>query len=138
MDQIQSAGIITYRKKNHEPEYLLLHYFPKGHWDFPKGKLEQKETDEQAALRELEEETGLHAMIKPGFREQIRYIIHDNHEPQYKRVTFFIGDVPVNGVQLSDEHQGYAWLNFHDAIHRLTYENARQLLRKAHRFVRRI
>ena len=57
-------------------EYLLLHY-ESGHWDFPKGKIEEGETPEQAALRELKEETGIEdAEILPGFTEGIKYFFH--------------------------------------------------------------
>ena len=58
MREIISAGVIVYRIKNDEIEYLLLHHIV-GHWDFAKGKVEPGETIEQAALRELHEETGL-------------------------------------------------------------------------------
>jgi 8-oxo-dGTP pyrophosphatase MutT (NUDIX family) len=47
------------RRDDGTVEVLLVHRPRYGDWSFPKGKLEPGETDEQAALREVEEETGL-------------------------------------------------------------------------------
>ena len=57
-----SAGVILYRQLKDSREYLLLHY-PGGHFDFPKGHLEQDETEREAAYRELKEETGIDRVI---------------------------------------------------------------------------
>ena len=50
-----SAGVVLFRQMKDYREYLLLHY-PSGHFDFPKGHLEEDETEREAAFRELEEE----------------------------------------------------------------------------------
>ena len=52
-----SAGAIPLRKKNNRWEVLLLRAF--SYWDFPKGMVEADEDPFKAALREVEEETGL-------------------------------------------------------------------------------
>ena len=72
MEQVYSAGIITYTTDNDHIEYLLLHYRD-GHWDFPKGKLEPRETKQEAAHRELYEETGLTAELDNDFEETFSY-----------------------------------------------------------------
>jgi len=51
---IEAAGGVV---KNNEEEILLIHR--RGFWDLPKGKIEKEETIKQAAVREVEEETGL-------------------------------------------------------------------------------
>ncbi|MDP2735135.1 MAG: NUDIX domain-containing protein [bacterium] len=60
MPKEQSAGAVVFRTENKEPQYLLLHYpttkrAKREYWDFPKGHQEGKETEEQAAGREIEE-----------------------------------------------------------------------------------
>lgn len=76
MKHLYSAGIITYIIRNNTILYLLLQYGA-GHWDLPKGKIEKGETKQEAALRELMEETGLTAEIDNGFEETIYYIFTD-------------------------------------------------------------
>lgn len=125
-----SAGIIPYRKKNGVIEYLLLHY-QKGHWDFPKGKIEEGETKNGAALRELKEETGLCAHIKPGFEASFSYFFRVDKDLIHKTVWFFIGEIiGDSAVTLSYEHQGFLWLPYDKALKQLTYQNARDVLRK--------
>lgn len=128
-----SAGIVTYRSTENGPVYLLLHY-TSGHWDFPKGKLEVGETAHQAALRELEEETGLSAIIHEGFSESLSYHFTDyaDKHPAHKTVTFFVGETTGESIVLSREHKGYNWLPYHQALEKLTFDNARAVLAKAH------
>ena len=56
---VQAAGgVVSRRGEDGRPEVLLVHRPRYDDWTFPKGKLEPGETHEQAALREVEEETG--------------------------------------------------------------------------------
>lgn len=131
-----SAGLVLFYEDNqmNQREYLLLHYLS-GHWDFPKGKIEKGETKHQAALRELREETGLAAEILPGFEEQFTYWFrnYDDGELLQKTVYFFIGQTDKKEVTLSREHTGYTWQRFDEAFAKLTYDNAKEMLTKAHK-----
>ena len=129
MEHQHSAGVLVFDKN----KVLLLQYL-QGHWDFPKGHVEAGETPEEAALRELLEETGLTAEIIPGFRETISYSF-GSHNRIKKDVVFFLGTTNSAEVRLSHEHQGFAWLPFEDALKKVTFENARSLLKKAHIFL---
>lgn len=53
-----SAGAVIYRKRNDELEYLIIQSIINRNWGFPKGHLENNETTEQAARREVFEEVG--------------------------------------------------------------------------------
>ncbi len=139
MKREHSAGVVVYFKPisgDKEIEYLILHY-GSGHWDFPKGKLEAGETEIEAALRELKEETGLEAMLNPDFEDSLSYFFKT---PQgqlvHKKVTFFVGETFTQTVTLSYEHIGYKWLVFKEAVKQLTFENARQVLIHADQFVK--
>ncbi len=118
-----------------EVEYLLLLY-PGGHWDFPKGNIEAGETPERTALREIKEETGLDVELVPGFKEEIEYFYYRERRRIKKRVIYFLARARSKDVKLSWEHKGYVWLPFGQALARITFENSRGVLAKAHRFLR--
>ena len=136
MKKEYSAGIILYYKRNDSVHYLLLHY-ERGHWDFPKGHLEAHEAQEQAALRELYEETKLKTTLIPGFQESCTYFFTDpvTKDLVKKVVHFFIGRSYRKHVALSAEHKGYVWLPLDKALERLTYDNAKDMLTKANAFI---
>lgn len=135
MTHLHSAGIITYTIDNDNVLYLILQYGA-GHWDFPKGKMEPGETKQETALRELMEETGLNAEIDDNFEEKIHYIFTDyDKQLAEKTVYFFIGKATSTHIKLSHEHTDFIWLPYKKALELLTYDNARGLLKKGHKYL---
>jgi 8-oxo-dGTP pyrophosphatase MutT (NUDIX family) len=110
---------------------LLLRY-EAGHWDFVKGNVELNETEKETVLRELREETGIvDAQFIDGFRESITYYYRRQGETVHKEVVFFLIQSQTEKVQLSFEHVGYIWLNYPEAMQKLTFKNAKDTLQKA-------
>ena len=108
-----SAGAIIYRKGgNKERQYLTL---KRTDWlDFPKGHIEEGESKEQAAKREIKEESGLDVEFVPGFERSIGYWYMENwtgnKEKIKKEVTYFLARVPPDAkVRISEEHLDYMW-----------------------------
>ena len=135
MKHVYSAGIIPYTTNNDQIEYLLLHY-EAGHWDFPKGHIEPGESKQDAAQRELIEETGLTAQLDNKFEDSFSYIFRDHQKKLVqKTVYFFIGKAQNGPVQISYEHTDYQWLTYKQALEQLTYDNAKNLLKKAHKHI---
>lgn len=137
MKKEQSAGIVVYRRDPQTGKYLylLLHYIG-GHWDLPKGKVEAGESLEQAASREVREETGLVVSPIKGFSETISYYYRGQaRELVDKNVTFFVGEAATDDIALSSEHVDFAWLDVNNALKRLTYNNARHLLSMINQFI---
>ena len=132
----KSCGVVLFNSG----KVLLLRHSPLssrggGHWDFPKGHIDDGETEIQTALRELEEETGIaHANVIDGFRETITYTFSGGKKQIGKEVVFFIATTKESKVTLIHEHIDYSWLDFDSAFSRLTYDNARQVLRSAIEF----
>ncbi|TSC73571.1 MAG: NTP pyrophosphohydrolase [Parcubacteria group bacterium Gr01-1014_48] len=138
----RSAGMILFKNTKTKKQYLLLQHHPRpnvriknivAHWDFPKGHLEKGEEAIDAAIRESKEETGIEiAEFFPDFKTTIRYFIRSQGVKSIpKFVVFFLGKAKGGRVTLSFEHQAYAWLSFREAHMRLTYENAKKVLKKA-------
>lgn len=136
-----SAGAIIFRvdEKSRKPKYLLLHY-GSGHWDFVKGHVEGKETEEETLRREAKEESGLADLkIIKGFRRKISYFYRKDGETIPKDVIFFLAQTTAaeKDVKLSFEHSGYDWLEFGDAVKKVTYSSSRDVLKKADSFLKK-
>lgn len=130
-----SAGIVLFREENGKRKYLILHY-PGGHFDFPKGHLEAGETEKDAAIRELEEETGVKVNhLYDGFSEPITYNFSRRDTAVHKTVTFFLARTDHREIKISHEHRGYLWLDYAGALEKITFENAKAILKKAEQYL---
>lgn len=145
MPQEKSAGAIIYVMKNNIPHYLLLHY-PSGHWEFAKGHIEKGEKPEDAAKREIEEETGITDLkVTPGIKEYTKYFFRKSYGLEgeakkkapwvFKLVVFYLAETRTEEVRISKEHKGFAWLPYEHAVKKLTYKNAKKLLKKFNDYV---
>ena len=127
----KSCGAAVYRIAGGKRLYLVLHY-SEGHWDLPKGHVEAREGEQQTARREILEETGISALgFDPAFRKTIRYSFVEGSRSGTKEVVFFLAKAAGEKVALSDEHVGFEWLPAARAIKKMTYENAKEVLRAA-------
>ena len=127
----KSAGVIVFHR-GHDLKYLLLHY-EAGHWEFPRGNIEARETAQEAAQRELAEETGIRRMTPvPGFEEKVNWFYMRDSQRIFKEATFFLAETAQQQVKISREHIGYAWLSYGNAMKKLTFKNAQSVLEKAH------
>ena len=135
MAQEKSCGAIVFTRHKEGIKYLLLHYVAE-HWDFPKGKQEKNEKEEQTAAREIKEETGIEDIeLIDNFREIVKYFYKKGEETVYKEVVFFLAETRTNEISLSSEHIGYAWVSYEHAYKKLTYNNSKELLEKADKFL---
>lgn len=133
-----SAGAVIFNVGSPEPEYLLLHYTA-GHWDFPKGNIEAGETERQAAIREIMEETGITDIaFLEGFRHIVSYRYRKGRRVVSKEVSFFLAQTRTKEVAISHEHIGYAWKKYDDAMKQLTFKNARNLIAAARAFMQKM
>jgi len=110
--------------------FLLLNY-PSGHWDFVKGNIEEGETLRQTVVREIMEETGIFDVeFVNGFEDKIEYRYQRDGNMVHKEVVFFLAKTKTTDVKISHEHLGFVWLSFNDALKKLTYKNAQNILKK--------
>ena len=131
MKQTKACGIIIFR--GFPREYLLVKQSMSMLWNFPKGHVDKGESEHETALREVFEETGLKVKIIDGFRETISY---DESKDAHKTVVMFLGKPLNKKLNIpNDEISSYAWLKFDDALKKIKFNNSRNLLRKAEKFI---
>lgn len=138
----KSCGVVLFRMEGRPPhqvrKYLLLHY-PGGHLDFPKGHVEKGESERQTLRRELEEETGIKDLkLYPNFHEPISYKYRNQGKLSNKQVVFFLGETKTKEVKISHEHKGFLWLEPATALEKITFLNAKNLLKKAEKYFEKI
>lgn len=135
IEELSAGAVVFYDDQKSSREYLVLNY-PAGHWDFPKGAVEKGETEVQAAIREIREETGIEVTsFMNGFRRKIEYRYRKANQLSHKQVVFFLARSQTREVRLSYEHAKYEWLTWEQAQSRLTFANARNVLRDADLFL---
>ena len=132
-----SAGVVVYRVgKDDERTYLLLQY-PRGPWDFAKGKLKDGEMWREAAMRELKEETGLSLPLHQSFEHSYSYTFNDIRGNKVeKTILFFIAKADYDSdISLSQEHVDYLWLPYEQARMQLVFDNIKHLLDQVEQFL---
>ncbi len=134
-DEISVGSVLYNLDNDFNIIYLILNY-SYGHWDFPKGNIEYGESEIDTIKREIMEETGI-TDIKfiNGFRQQISYRYKKKFKLVNKSVIYYIAETKSNNVVLSFEHTDFAWLNFNDALNRLSFDNSKEILKNAHDFL---
>ena len=133
----KSCGAVVFINNQEKTRYLLLNYAA-GHWDFVKGNVEPNETEKQTVTRELQEETGItDAQFLDGFRESINYFYRRQGLTVNKEVVFFIMESQTEKIELSFEHIGFIWLDYQHVMEKLTFKNAKDVLQKAHDFLKK-
>jgi EmrB/QacA subfamily drug resistance transporter len=126
--KVRAAGGAVRRPRDGtgELEIALVHRPKYDDWSLPKGKLEKGESFEEAALREVEEETGMRASLGDELGEA-RY---RDAKGRSKLVRYWLM-TPLGGrFEPHQEVDELAWLTPEEAMGRLTYEFDRELVRK--------
>ena len=134
MSYEKSCGAVVFRKYHGNIELLLIKHVVGGHWSFPKGHVEPGETEEQTALREIKEETGIDVELNTSFREVVSY---SPKRDTTKDVIYFLGKAKT--FQYTPQEEEIAqikWVEINLAHSFLTYDNDKQLVNKAQPMIR--
>ena len=122
MKQEKSCGCIILNDKN---EVLLIHHNA-GHWDFPKGHVEEGETEIETAIREVKEETNIDVEVNEEFRYSTKY---SPKEDVIKEVIYFLArNISDNKQAQLEEVSEVKWFNVEEAIDKITYDSSRKIL----------
>lgn len=132
-----SAGVVIVRREKGEWRYLFLRAYR--NWDFPKGIVEPSEDPLHAAIREVQEETGITDLnFRWGkvFKETVPYA-------ENKVARFYIAETHASKVTFSinpelgrPEHHEYRWLS-HDEILRVSPERLLPIILWAHSLIQK-
>jgi len=143
----KSVGAIIFCNVNSKIQFLLIKY-RSGHWEFPRGRVEDDETEYETMKREIKEETNISQLqIIEGLRESMSFsykahgqeLINRKRDGNcmyvHKRVVFYLAQTLNKEVIISHEHQQFRWLEFDDAYEKLTFQNAKLVLKEANRYL---
>lgn len=128
----KSCGCIIFKYDEEKLLFLVIKQ-TLGHFSFPKGHVEESESEKDTALREVKEETGFDISFVGDFREVITY----SPKPRVlKDVVFFLGNV-IDGVMTpqEDEVSLIEWLSYEDALMVVTYDDDKNVLKKAYEYI---
>jgi len=127
-----SAGGIVFRMVDGQPHYLLIRDSYRN-WGFPKGHLEDGERPEDAALREVAEETGLGDLAVRSAIDTIDWFFRFRGQLIHKVCHFYL--METSSTSTSPQHaEGITacrWSPFNAAQALISYSNAREVLRRA-------
>lgn len=128
----RSAGGVVYRRRGQRVEVCLIATAGRTRWQLPKGRIEPGETKEEAALREVHEETGLEARIEELLGELSFRYIRKQRKRIHKRVVFFLMAYEKGSTDDHDDEVDEAkFFGIDDAIERLTFDSERDMVARA-------
>jgi 8-oxo-dGTP diphosphatase len=123
--EVRAAGGVVGRSGRREPEVLVIHRPKYDDWTLPKGKTEPGESDEECAIREVEEETGLRCKLG----EELPMIRYRDRKDRLKEVRYWAME-PLSGSlqEGNDEVDEVRWLPIDDALELLSYVHDREVV----------
>ncbi|MFN6964240.1 MAG: NUDIX hydrolase [Pyrinomonadaceae bacterium] len=130
-----SAGGVVFRRSRERVEVVLILTSPERRWQLPKGLVDDGESREQAALREVREETGLDAVVAEPLQtvEYWYYATRDGRRVRYhKSVHFFLMEY-VSGDVADHDHEVLEarWVDIDAAVSMLAFDSERRLVEQA-------
>jgi 8-oxo-dGTP pyrophosphatase MutT (NUDIX family) len=131
VERQRSAGGVVVRGGVDGGEVLLI-AVAGGRWQLPKGRLEEGETPEQAAVREVAEETGVRGRVRAPL-PAVDYWFSRPDLRIHKRVDYYLLDYLDGSADDYDpgEVEAAAWMAWDEALARLTFDNERRVVAAA-------
>ena len=130
----KSCGFVVYRNDNNLIKYLLIQAC-NGEYGFPKGHVENNETEHETAIRELKEETNLDVNIIDGFRHPTEYLL-PNKKDVMKQSVYFLGECISDDIVCQEGEVSKAlFVSFEEAMDLLSYESTKNVLKEANELI---
>ncbi len=134
MNYEKSCGAVVYTREGGALRYVIIRSLG-GVCGFPKGHMEGAETEEETALREILEETGLHVRLIGDFRTTDEFILRER--PGFsKRVVYFLAEYEGQALHPQPtELAGAQLMTFEEALSVFQFESYRRILTEAHEWL---
>jgi len=131
-----SAGGVVFRVESGAPLFLLIRDSYEN-WGFPKGHIEGSERPEEAACREVAEETGLSELTVRGSIDIIDWYFRFRGRLIHKHCHFFLMETreSTTSPQRAEGITACRWIRYEEAVSLVSYANARAVLRRAREMV---
>ncbi len=131
-DEVSAGGVVYRRDAQGTVEVLVCKSSGYHRWVLPKGIVDAGETHEQAAVREVLEETGVVARLVTALGEPEKYVYSRGGMRIFKRVYYFLmayesGDIAYHDHEMEDVR----WATFEAAEQLLAYDGAKSMLHRA-------
>lgn len=123
----KSCGAIIFENKSKDSKVLIIQQV-QGHWCFPKGHVEANETEQQTALREIKEETGLLVTLDTSKRYHLQYSPKKNVD---KDTVYFVGYLKGGKEKIQKEELlDMRWVKPIEAMGCITHESCAAMLKR--------
>ena len=129
MKELTAAGGVLFKVEGKALHVLLIHR--RGVWDLPKGKLEEGESIEECAIREVEEEVGC---ATPENMGQLAHTYHQYKEGRksYGKTTYWYAMTTTTEHNFTPEAkeniEKVSWFTLEEAIGKVGFENLENVL----------
>lgn len=133
-----TAGGIVFRRDEKGAIEILLIQDAKDRWTIPKGHIEEGETAQQTAKREIGEEAGLKEVDVLGWLGKIhfRYRRIDKLVLMTTQIYLVRAKGDTNAIKKEEWMNGIKWFKFHDALDAIEYEDIGKLMLLAMKRIR--
>jgi len=126
--EVKASGGVVWRRGERGVEVVVAHRPRYDDWSLPKGKLDEGEGWEQAALREVEEEVGLRCRLGP----ELEPVAYDDRKGRAKVVRYWLMEPEGEAAfEPNDEVDEMRWVSAGDAVGLLSYPHDKALVRSA-------
>lgn len=127
-----SAGGVVYRRDGDNIEVLVCKDAGYHRWVLPKGLVGKNESHEQAAVREVSEETGVKVRLVSSLGEPEKYVYVARGVRVFKRVYYFLMEYESGTIADHDyEMEDVRWVSIDEALELLAYDGAKRMVRQA-------
>ena len=134
MNYEKSCGAIVFTKVDSCIKYLLIQNL-EGIYGFPKGHVEEGESEIETALREVYEETGVKINLIDGFRTEDEHIIPKKRNTM-KKIVYFLGEYEDQTINFQKEEiSSVKLVDYETALSLFQFESSKRILKEANDFL---